>query len=86
MKSAFPKINGRVTFDEPLAGHTAFRIGGPCSAWVEPHSEEDLKKILKFAKSKKVFIIGAGSNILAGDGKLNKAVIRLAGMRFNHFL
>ena len=82
MKSAFPKINGRVTFNEPLAGHTTFRIGGPCSAWIEPHSERDLKKILRFAKLRKVFIIGAGSNVLAGDGKLNRIVIHLDATHF----
>ena len=85
----FPKIKGRVCFNEPLSRHTTFRIGGPCAAWIEPQNEKELKKILKFAgsKAKKIFIIGAGSNILFRDKAFNGMMIHLGSKNFKkiHF-
>ena len=80
----FPKIKGRIRFNEPLRAHTTFGIGGPCAAWIEPESENALKRILKFAaaRSKKVFMIGAGSNILFRDKTFNAMVIHLGGRCF----
>jgi UDP-N-acetylmuramate dehydrogenase len=78
-KSMFPKIKGRVLRDEPLFNHTTFRIGGPCRAWVEPSDEEDLRKILRFAASRKekIFTIGMGSNVLFGEKGFNGILIHL---------
>ncbi len=77
----FPKIKGKVLFNEPLFKHTTFRVGGPSGIWVEPEDETALKKILTFAKSKrkKTLIIGKGSNILAEDGGFNGIAIHLGG-------
>lgn len=62
-------LKGKVRFAEPLSRHTSFRIGGPADIWAEPHDERDLKKILRFARFNriKLFVIGNGTNILAGD-------------------
>ena len=84
--NTFPKIKGRVLHNEPLSRHTTFRIGGPCRAWVEAEDEADLKKILAFAKSKrkKIFVIGAGSNVLAGDKGFTGIVIHLGKGQFKN--
>ncbi|NQU95752.1 MAG: UDP-N-acetylmuramate dehydrogenase [Candidatus Omnitrophica bacterium] len=85
----FPKIKGKLCYNEPLSAHTTFRIGGPCATWVEPQNEKELKNILKFARSKKkkIFIIGAGSNILFRDRAFNGIMIHLGSKNFRkiHF-
>ena len=83
------KIKGKILFNEPLFKHTTFRIGGPCKIWIEPQSECELRKILKFAKSKKkkIFVIGMGSNVLPRDRGFDGIVIHLGGRHFKgvHF-
>lgn len=71
-------------FNEPLSRHTTFRIGGPCSAWVEPQNETDLKEILKLAKAKnkRIILVGKGSNILPRDSGVNAIAIHLGSRRF----
>ncbi|HOX55229.1 MAG TPA: UDP-N-acetylenolpyruvoylglucosamine reductase, partial [Candidatus Omnitrophota bacterium] len=66
-------VKGKIVLDEPLKGHTTFRIGGPAKVWVEPYDVEDLKNILKFVKKNKIsfFVIGEGSNLLVKDEGFN---------------
>lgn len=56
-------------FDEPMAAHTSFRIGGPAEVMAFPKSGEELSKILKVSKllDCKTAILGAGTNVLAPD-------------------
>ena len=56
-------------FDEPMAVHTSFRIGGPAEVMAFPKSGEELSKILKVSKllDCKTAILGAGTNVLAPD-------------------
>ena len=79
IKKDIPKIKGDVFLDEPLSGHTTFRIGGLCNIWAEPKDEEDIKELLKFARVKKknVFVLGKGSNVLAREKGFNGMVIHL---------
>ncbi len=59
----------KIIEQEPLSKHTTFRIGGPARYFCSPRNISELKKALQFAKESKlnVFIIGAGSNLLAAD-------------------
>jgi len=89
IKKDIPKIKGDVFLDEPLSGHTTFRIGGLCNIWAEPKDEEDIKELLKFARVKKknVFVLGKGSNVLAREKGFNGMVIHLGSKNFRevHF-
>ena len=78
-------VKGKIVLDEPLKGHTTFRIGGPAKVWVEPYDVEDLKNILKFVKKNKIsfFVIGEGSNLLVKDEGFNGIVIKLSSDYFN---
>jgi len=78
-------IKGKVRFNEPLARHTTFQIGGKCEAWIEPENMHDLVRVLIFARSrhKDVMVIGRGSNILARDGFHKMFVIHLGDNYFN---
>ncbi len=73
------ELKGKIKTEELLAKHTTFRIGGRCRYFIEPRDVDDLKLLLKLLKKHKVhfLIIGEGSNILAGDKKIEKAVIHL---------
>ena len=68
-----------MTFDEPLAKHTTFGIGGPADCMVFPETREELSKLLKYAYQKKIsaIFIGSGSNILVWDKGFNGIVISL---------
>lgn len=66
-------------FYEPMAKHTSFRIGGPAEVMAFPSSPEQVRDVL--IKSSlldcKIYIIGAGTNILAPDEGLSGIVICL---------
>lgn len=66
-------------FNEPLAEHTTFKIGGPAEFWVEPQDTAELNSLIKAAKNKNIpiFVIGAGSNILCVDSGIKGIVISL---------
>jgi len=68
-----------ITFDEPLAKHTTFGIGGPADCMVFPETREELSKLLKYAYQKKIsaIFIGSGSNILVWDKGFDGIVISL---------
>lgn len=59
-------------FDEPMAKHTSFRIGGPAEVMAFPKSREELAQLLKASAllDCKPAILGAGTNILAPDAGL----------------
>ena len=72
-----PEIELR--FDEPMAKHTSFRIGGPVEVMAFPKTKEDLSKVLKTSAllDCKCAILGAGTNVLAPDDGIPGLVICL---------
>lgn len=77
-------IGGDIRIDEPISSHTSFKIGGASRVWFEPRDEDNLKKVLAFAKKRRIpsFVIGNGSNILARDAGFNGILIHLGGDNF----
>ena len=71
------RFEGRVRFDEPMANHTSFRIGGPADAIVFPESVEDLMDLLGMLDKENVdwFVFGGGTNLLVKDGGIRGVVI-----------
>jgi UDP-N-acetylmuramate dehydrogenase len=71
----------RAAFDEPIAPFTSWKIGGPADALLTLETEDELADVLRFARRRKMpwFVIGAGSNVLVGDGGIRGLVLRLAG-------
>jgi UDP-N-acetylmuramate dehydrogenase len=72
-------FSGRVSFDEPLAPHTSWKIGGPADALVQVESDAELSALMHFCFKRKLpwLVIGSGSNLLVGDGGVRGIVIRL---------
>jgi len=67
-------------FDEPLKRYTAWKIGGPADALLEPESVEDLIHATEIAREHDipVTILGGGTNVLVRDGGIRGLTIRLA--------
>lgn len=66
--------------DEPLRRYTAWKIGGPADALIEPRSAEDLVGAIRKARERgiPVTVLGGGTNVLVRDGGIRGLVIRLA--------
>jgi UDP-N-acetylmuramate dehydrogenase len=71
----------RVRFDEPVAPYTSWKIGGPADAFATVENESELAQLMRFCLRRRMawWIIGAGSNVLVGDGGVRGIVVRLAG-------
>ncbi len=63
--------------DEPLSRHTTFGIGGPADAFVTVRSAGELAAVVLATRQSGLsyFVLGAGSNILVGDGGVRGVVI-----------
>jgi len=77
IKGFLPEID--IRFNEPMSGHTSFRIGGPAEVMAFPKSREELSRILKASAllDCKPAILGAGTNVLAPDAGIAGLVICL---------
>ena len=71
----------RIKYNEPLASHTSFNIGGPADVFVTVENEEEFAKAINFAKAENIryFLLGNGSNVLASDEGFRGIIIKLAG-------
>src|SRR5918994_1514000 len=67
-------------FDEPLRRYTAWKIGGPADALIEPRSVDELIEAAEKASEHgvPVTILGGGTNVLVRDGGIRGLTIRLA--------
>mgnify|MGYP003296362230 CR=1 FL=1 len=67
-------------FDEPLKRYTAWKIGGPADALLEPGSVDELIEATEKAAEHgvPVTILGGGTNVLVRDGGIRGLTIRLA--------
>ena len=78
------KINSKFLFDYDLKKSNWFNIGGKTKAYFKPDTLKDLVLFLKkFGEKEKVFVLGAGSNILLTDKKFDGVVVKL-GKNFSN--
>ena len=72
-------------FDYELKKTNWFNIGGKAKIYFKPETLQELIEFLKLYNDRgKLFVIGAGSNILFQDGLFNGVVIKL-GKNFSNF-
>ena len=66
--------------NEPLKRYTAWKIGGPAEALLEPKSVEELIAAVRIASEHgiPVTVLGGGTNVLVLDGGIRGLTIRLA--------
>ncbi|MPZ71946.1 MAG: UDP-N-acetylmuramate dehydrogenase [Nitriliruptorales bacterium] len=62
-------VSGEVRADEPLAGYTTLKVGGPAQALVRAESVDDLLAVAEISRRSGVpwLIVGRGSNLLVAD-------------------
>ncbi|RJP43009.1 MAG: UDP-N-acetylmuramate dehydrogenase [Desulfobacteraceae bacterium] len=74
------RFGDRVRFDEPMAAHTTFKVGGPADLFVMPANEEEIGYLLCMARQWGLehVVIGGGANILVRDRGIRGMVIALA--------
>jgi UDP-N-acetylmuramate dehydrogenase len=76
-------VKGEIRRNEPLSGHTSFRIGGPADLLVYPADRDDLIAALKEISKQGLpyFVLGGGTNLLVKDGGFRGAAISLQRMK-----
>ncbi len=67
--------------EEPLRLHTSFRIGGPARLMARVKDSGEFAAALRVSAGLGItpFVLGNGTNVLAGDGELDRFVILTAG-------
>ncbi|TWJ33136.1 UDP-N-acetylmuramate dehydrogenase [Geobacter argillaceus] len=75
----FRQFRGELRENEPLAGHTSLRVGGPADWLALPADRDDLLGLLAVLESKRLpwLVIGGGYNLLVRDGGFRGVVISL---------
>jgi len=75
----FAGLEPIVKFDEPLAPHTWFGIGGPAKYFIRPGSVEELQEVVRRCRENDVPIrvLGGGANLLVDDAGVKGAVVHL---------
>ena len=83
LKAAMPELRGRLLANQPLAGLTWFRVGGPAQVLFMPDDEADLSYFLSNLPGDiALTVVGLGSNLIVRDGGVPGVVVRL-GRGFN---
>ena len=84
LKKFSESINGKIIFDYDLKKTNWLNIGGIAKCFFKPESLKEIVEFLKrFGDKEKIFILGAGSNILVNDNFFNGIVIKL-GKNFSN--
>ena len=78
--STLQRLFPSAKFDEPLKRYTAWKIGGPADALLEPRDAGELLEAVDSAREHgvPVTVLGGGTNVLVRDGGIRGLTIRLA--------
>ena len=76
------RLGCRVQKDAPLSSVTSFKIGSECAVLIEPEKVSQIRPLLAFIKENNIpyIILGNGTNVLAPDERLEKAVIKIGDL------
>lgn len=77
-------IRGELRVNEPMSGHTSWRVGGPADRLFKPADLEDLRAYMAMLPANEpVTWVGLGSNLLVRDGGIRGSVIAMKGQLSN---
>ena len=84
LKNKIAELIPDVVFDEPMSGHTTFKVGGPCDAFLDA-SAENLQTAIDFCNENEIpyLVIGNGSNLVCSDDGIRGFVISI-GTKMNN--
>lgn len=73
------EFRGEVRREEPMIGHSRWRVGGPAELFLIPADAADLQILLAILKRFRVpwIVVGHGNHLLVRDGGIKGAVISL---------
>ena len=78
-ENKFKNFNGKIYFNYSLKNLNWFNIGGDTKIYFKPDTLQNLLEFLKIYKTEeKLFVLGAGSNVLFKDDLFEGAVIKLS--------
>ena len=82
----FSGLEGFVSEDVPMSGHTWFKLGGPARWLVQPRSIEELQAAVARCRENGVpmYVLGLGANVLVRDEGIDAAVFRLSDDFWQH--
>ena len=77
LKHYIPEEN--IHLQEPMAGYTTFRIGGPADCLLQLENEEQLKNVQKYLNlvEEPFFVLGNGSNLLVSDHGYEGVILQI---------
>ena len=77
LKKFIPEEN--ICLQEPMAGHTTFRVGGPADCFLQPENEEQLIQVQRYLGKVGIpfFVLGNGSNLLVSDAGYRGVIIQV---------
>ena len=80
----FDGLEEIVETDYPLAKCTWYGLGGAADYFVRPKTVEQLKQVVQRCNENeiRIYVLGAGSNLLISDDGLRAAVIKLEAEKF----
>ncbi|MFQ5756669.1 MAG: FAD-binding protein, partial [Acidiferrobacterales bacterium] len=74
------RLRGKLLFDEPMAKHTSWRVGGPADCFYVPADLTDLQLFLATQPSAQpIYWLGLGSNLLVRNGGVRGTVVATSG-------
>ena len=78
-ENKFKNLNGKLYFNYSLKKLNWFNIGGEAKIYFKPDNLQNLIEFLNlYKKEEKLFVLGAGSNVLFKDHLFEGAVIKLS--------
>lgn len=79
MKRLFKDYQNITRYDEPMARHTSWRIGGTVEVFITPQNNDQFLEIYQICLKEglPVFVLGSGTNLLVRDEGIKGVVIRI---------
>lgn len=72
-------VSDSALFDEPLARHNSWKIGGPADLLIEPWNAHQVATVIRFARKEQIplVVIGQGTNLLFDDAGVRGIVMKI---------
>ena len=78
LKRIVPTEN--IYLNEPMSGHTTFRVGGPADCLIELENQDQLRKVQEYLRKLEIpfVVLGNGSNVLVSDNGYRGVILQIS--------